>query len=120
MNSELLTALAISLGMTLILEMVFFGLTGKRNRKDLLLLVFVNIITNPSVVLIYQLAMLYTSINNVAIKIALELFAVLTEGYYYKKHGHDFKRPYLFSLAANMMSFGIGVLIQIIIWEVRL
>ena len=45
--------------------------------------------------------------------IPLELFAVLTEGFYYKKYGRCFRRPYLFSLAANMVSFGIGELIQI-------
>ena len=115
MSRELLTALAISLGTTLILEAGFFLLAGKRNKKDLLLLVSVNVITNPVVVLLYWLSVLYTDLNSIAVKAALELFAVLTEGLYYKKYGQDFKRPYLFSLAANAVSFGIGVLIQLFI-----
>jgi len=39
---------------------------------------------------------------------------VLTEGYMYKKRGQDFKRPYGFSLFANMFSYGTGVLLQMI------
>ena len=115
MNRELLSALAISLGATLVLEAGFFSLAGKRNKKDLLLLILVNVITNPAVVLLYWLAALYTDLNSIAVKAALELLAVLTEGYYYKKYGQGFRRPYLFSLAANAVSFGIGVLIQLFI-----
>jgi len=112
MSGELLTALAVSLIFTVILEAGFFLLTGKRSKKDLLLTVMANIITNPAVVLLYWLAVLNTGFNRAIIKIPLELFAILTEGYYYKKYGQDFKRPYLFSVAANVFSFSIGVFIQ--------
>lgn len=112
MDSELLAALAISLALTLVLEAGFFLLTGKRNRKDLLLVCLVNIVTNPAVVLLYWLASLYTDLNPVMVKAVLELFAVLAEGHYYKKYGQDFKRPYLFSVAANAFSFGMGMLFQ--------
>ena len=112
MNGEILTALAVSLILTVALEAGFFLLAGKRNKKDLLLTVMVNILTNPAVVLLYWLAVLNTGWNHTVIKIPLELFAVLTEGYYYKKYGRDFKRPYLFSIAANMFSFWLGVAIQ--------
>ena len=112
MNGELLTALAVSLILTVALETGFFLLVGKRNKKDLLLLILANIITNPAVVLLYWLASAYTDWNRIIIKIPLELFAVLTEGYYYKKYGRDFKRPYIFSVSANAFSFIIGVIIQ--------
>lgn len=111
MNHELLVALAISLALTLIIEVCFFILTGKRNKKDLLLTVAVNVVTNPVVVLMFWLS-LYTDWNRVAVMVPLELCAVCTEGYYYKKCGQDFKRPYLFSVAANAVSFIIGVLLQ--------
>ena len=106
------SALALSLGLTLALESGFFFITGKRGRKDLLLVVMVNTITNPVVVLLYWLAAAYTDWNAAALLVPLELFAVLFEGWYYKKYGKDFSRPYLFSAAANMFSFWMGMLVQ--------
>ena len=112
MNCELLIALALSLALTLALEIAFFFLIGKRNKKDLLLVLLVNVLTNPVVVLLYWLAALYTDWDTSIIKIPLELFAILTEGLYYMKYGQSFKRPFFFSLAANAFSFSIGVLLQ--------
>jgi hypothetical protein len=105
-------ALAVSLILTIALEAGFFFLVGKRNKKDLLLLVLVNVLTNPIVVSSYWMAVLYTRWNRVAVTTLLELFAVSTEGFLYKKHGQDFGCPYLFSFAANAFSFGMGVLLQ--------
>jgi hypothetical protein len=102
----LYVALALSLGLTLLLEAGFFLLTGKRDGKDLLLLVVVNVLTNPAVVLTYWLA------PHQLMKIPLELSVVFTEGFLYKKYGRGYKRPYLFSIAANAFSFGTGVVLQ--------
>jgi len=115
MIPALLAALAISLVLTLALETGFFFVTGKRDKKDLLLVILANIITNPVVVLTYWLTVLHTDLNTVIIIIPLEVFAVVTEGYHYKKFGRSFRRPYLFSLAANIFSYGTGVLIQFIV-----
>jgi len=115
MNQILITSLILSLPLTIALETGFFLLTGKRDKKDLLLVALVNILTNPVVVLSYYLAVAYTGRNLSVVKIPLELFAVVTEGYYYKKYGRNFRRPYLFSAAANMFSYWIGVIIQIFI-----
>jgi hypothetical protein len=120
MTKILLLSLAFSLVLTITLEIIFFLLTKKRNKKDLLLLLLVNVLTNPIVVLSFWLMTSYTDWisyintdwNRYIILIPLELFAVLTEGYYYKKYGCDFRRPYLFSLTANMFSFWSGVVIQ--------
>jgi len=114
MNRELLRAIALSLGITLILETGYFLLTGRRNKKDLLLVAMVNVLTNPIVVLLYWLAFLYTNWNTITVLISLEVFAVLTEGYYYRKYGKSFKRPFLFSFAANAFSFTIGFLVQLV------
>jgi len=114
MNNELLVALAISLSLTLVFEAGFFLITGKRKKKDLLLVIMVNVLTNPVVVLLYWLAHFYTNWNMILVLIPLELFAVLTEGFYYNKYGLNFKRPFLFSLAANAFSFTAGMLIQLI------
>ena len=115
MTGALITSLALSLALTMAFETVVFLLTGKRDKKDLLLLLLVNMLTNPVVVLIFHIAVLYTDWNTYIIIIPLELFAVLAEGFCYKKYGRNFKRPYLFSIAANMVSFFAGVLLQQII-----
>jgi len=114
-NRDLLTALAISLALTLVFEAAFFFIAGKRNRKDLLLVILVNVLTNPIVVLLYWISAYFTNWNLTIVKIPLELFAVLTEGYCYSKYGQTFKRPFMFSLAANAFSFTAGVLIQRVI-----
>ena len=114
MERALLIALAVSLALTLVLESGFFLLTGKRNKKDLLLVALVNVMTNPAVVLLYWLGATYSGLNLIITILALEVLAVLTEGYIYKKHGQDFKRPYGFSLFANMFSYGTGALLQMI------
>ena len=114
LSGELLFALALSLILTLVFEVGFFLAVTKRDKKDLLLVVLVNVLTNPVVVLVYWLVVLYTDINRTLVKIPLELFAFLTEGFYYKKYGQRFKRPFLFSLAANAFSFTMGALLQLI------
>ncbi|MCL1810352.1 MAG: hypothetical protein FWG42_11410 [Clostridiales bacterium] len=114
MNRVLLDALAKSLILTIAFETGFFLLTGKRGKKDLLLVVLANVLTNPVVVLLYWLSAYYTEWNSAIVLTPLELFAILTEGYCYRKYGQGFKRPYLFSLAANVFSFWVGVLIQLL------
>ena len=114
MSGALITSLAISLTLTIMFETEFFLLVGKRDKKDLLLLHLVNVLTNPVVVLSFWLIALYTDWNARLFIIPLEVFAVLTEGFYYKKYGRSFRRPYLFSLAANIVSFGTGELINLL------
>ena len=114
MSVRVISSLAVSLALTLILESGFFLLARKRDKKDFKLLLLVNILTNPVVVLSYWLAALYTAWNTTLVMIPLELFAVFVEGFYYKKYSSGFKRPYLFSLGANAFSFGTGMLIQLL------
>ena len=113
MTAELVRALLLSLVSTLVLEGGIYLLVYERNKKDMLLVGLVNLLTNPAVVLLYWIAATRTEWNLTLVKIALEASAVLVEGCYYKKYGQEFKRPLLFSLAANMFSFGVGVLVQL-------
>ena len=118
MSTNIVISLVLSLVLTLLLETGFFLLVrlinGKRHKKDALLVLIVNVLTNPVVVLLYWLAILYTNINHVILMAPLEIFAVLTEGYIYKKHGRFFEHPYAFSIAANAFSFGTGLLLQLL------
>lgn len=119
MIQGILTSLGISLLLTLILEIVFFlvvqAMVKRYNTKDLILVAMVNILTNPVVVLLNWLAVLYTNFDRVTIIVPLELGAILIEGFIYAKCGKRFKQPYIFSLGANVFSFGVGLLIQMII-----
>ena len=115
MTAPLLASLGISLALTLALEPAFFLLAGKRGGKDMMLVVMVNVLTNPAVVLIYWMMAAYTDWYAVFIVLPLEASAVLVEGHYYKKYGKAFKRPYIFSLAANAFSYGAGALLQLLI-----
>jgi len=112
MSNNILIALGISLLLTLLLEVGFYLAVCKRNKKDLLLVVLVNMLTNPIVVLLYWMMYWYTNWNTTVIKIPLELFAIVVEGLYYKKYSAEVKRPLIFSLSANIFSFSTGVLLQ--------
>jgi|LSQX01.1.fsa_nt_gb hypothetical protein len=112
MKIQLLLPFLFSLLLTILLETLFFFLSGKKNRKDLLLLCLVNLLTNPLVVLFYWLALLFTNLNSVIVKMVLEFLAIAVEAYYYKNYGQEIERPWAFSISANAFSFSLGLLIQ--------
>jgi len=115
MRAELAAALVISLAATAVLEEAFFFITGKRGVKDALLVLAANVLTNPPVVLIYWLAVVCAGWNRIVVTVPLEVAAVVVEGWIYRTRGNGFKRPFLFSAAANGFSYGIGFIIQKII-----
>lgn len=96
--------LLFSLGLTLVFELAVALCWGLR-RRDLLLCVLVNVMTNPAVVLLHFMfpAPLVTAL--------LELGAVGAEGFCYRRFGERVRRPWLFSLVANGCSFGLGLII---------
>ncbi len=115
MGLELLYSLSVSLMLTIILEVGFLFCCGIREKKDVMLLILVNIITNPLVVIIYFLVLRYSDWNKIVIVILLELFAILTEGYYFRTYGKTFRRPLLLALGANMFSFCIGLALKLLL-----
>jgi len=120
-NISLFTALGLSLSLTLILEVGFFFLVfyfaysfffkAQWNKKEILLVILVNTLTNPIVVLTYSLLYFYTNWNTVLIIVPLEMFAVVTEGFIYKRNSECIKRPFIFSLLINAFSYLTGLLI---------
>lgn len=102
---DLVLSLLLSLGLTEAFECGFARCMGKRG-KALLLCVLVNVITNPPVVLLQRL------LGGGWLLIAvLELGAAAVEGLLYRYSGL-YKRPFLFSLIANALSFSLGMLIH--------
>ena len=111
--SVLAQALAISLGMTLVLELTFALFWGVRGHHDLRLTILVNVLTNPIVVFVYYYVRIRRfPLNYGWITIGMEAFAVVTEALLYKKFSRTIKRPWLFSLSANAFSYAAGELIN--------
>lgn len=109
----MLRSLALSLGLTLLLEIPAALILGLRRKEDILLVGLVNILTNPLVVLILNLFFLFTaSPPPWFLILPLEVFAVLTEGFIYQK-GLSYRRihPFLLSLILNGISYFGGLLL---------
>ena len=104
----MLKTLAVSLALTLILEGVFALIWGVKGRRDWLLLLGANVVTNPIVAVLYCLGL-----NRWPAVAALELAAVAAEGLAYRRWGRDIRPAFLFSLCANCFSFFIGLLLNL-------
>ena len=102
---DLLLSLLLSLGLTELIECAF-ALSLRKQGKALVLCAFVNLITNPPVVLLSRLLG-----GGWLLVAGLELSAVAVEGLLYRYSGL-YKRPFLFSLAVNALSFSLGLLIN--------
>ena len=92
------------LGLTLAIEFPIALLWGAR-RRDLLLCVLVNVLTNPVVVLLYWI------FPAAWLLLLLECAAVGTEGLLYRWCAEHIRAPFLLALCANACSFLLGLLI---------
>ena len=103
-----------SLVLTIIIEVVIGIIIGIRNKKDILNVVLVNMITNPIVNVIPITLNVYVSLRarNISIYI-LEILVLFTEGLIYKKV-LDYKKLnyFLISLILNLSSYGIGIILN--------
>lgn len=90
--------------LTLAVELPVAILWGLR-RRDLVLCVLADLLTNPLVNLLH----LFFPAPWLAL--LLECGVVAVEGVCYRTCGEEIKRPYLFSLTANLTSFLFGLLL---------
>ena len=109
----MLTSLAVSLALTLILEGLLALLWGVKDRWDWLLLLLVNVVTNPIVVSLHHLLG-----GGIALTVGLELIAVVSEWLAYRKWGRDTRPTFLFSSCANAFAYCRGLLLAPLIWRV--
>lgn len=96
----MLETFALSLGLTLLLELPIAYGWGLR-RRQLVTVLAANLMTNPLAVALHL-----TGIPQVPI----ELGVVLAEGFAYSLHFD--KRPWLLALISNALSWGIGLLLS--------
>ena len=106
-----MTAFAVSLGLTLLLEVPVAYCWGLRSRHDLTVAVLVHVLTNPAVVLLNGLL---SATPWWAVQLPLEAAAIAVEGFCYRHCGENIRRPYLLSLCANCISYGAGLVLNAI------
>lgn len=103
-----------SLICTIIIELVVSIILGIRNKKDILNVVLVNIITNPLVAVIPVYFNFFYSLKiRDTVLIILEILTLIFEGYIYKKYLNYKKlNPFILSLILNCSSYFIGEVIN--------
>ena len=90
---------------------LLFGL----RKKELLVVLLANLLTNPAVNVLYLLATLCTPLPRVLVIAVLEVSAVVTEWLIYRSLT-EAKHPFRMSLAANAVSYGVGLLLTTFVW----
>lgn len=100
--SWILLIYGVSLGLTLLIELPLCFALGMRSREQAELVVLTNLLTNPAAVWLHTSAGIP--------QIPVELLVVIIEYYVYRQ----FKQPHplRLSIAANGISWGLGLVIQ--------
>lgn len=108
----LLRMFGISLSLTLLIEGVVALLWGIRGKKNLLVILLVNVLTNPLAVLVYWLYQVYAGAHSLPVQVIIELAVVIVEAYIYRSFARDDRfqipRPIGLAIVANVLSWGIG------------
>jgi len=109
--NDLIYHLLISLILTILIETTAAFVTGIRDRSGLLLVVLVNVLTNPVVVLSYYIGRIFIVRNLWCLVLILEGAAIITEGYCYQRYLERCRHPWIFSVGLNMVSYLIGLIL---------
>ncbi len=103
-------SLIISLFLTIVIELSTSLLLGVRSKRDILVCILVNTCTNPAVVYIANLLILYSNqtIYNIIVTI-MEISVIFIEFILYKKCLQDYKKSsFVLSFINNSISWTIG------------
>lgn len=99
---------------TIIIEIIVGLLIGIREKKDILNILLVNVLTNPLVVSIPIYVLVKYGYNEQIISLViLEVLTVIVEGFIYLKT-FNYKKinPFIISLILNLSSYLIGEIIN--------
>lgn len=108
----MLSTFAICLGLTILLETSFALFAGVRGGKNFLIIVLIQVITNPLVVLSFLWIGSHFHWPGYAYELPIETLVVIVEALYYRKYLKCIKRPFSFSLAANYFSYSFGIILH--------
>lgn len=101
-----------SLACTLAFELAYARIFGVKSTKDLLLVLLVNVLTNPPVVLLYMISALYTPWGRTPVVAILEVSAIIVEAALYHRFASGIARPACFSIAVNAFSYAMGIIVN--------
>ena len=110
---KLWLSLIVSLLLTEAIELVFALVWGVRGR-ELWLVVLVNLLTNPLAVLGYALLRNALPWPPLWIQLPIELMVFVLEALLYLRLSRTIRRPLLFALCINLVSYGLGLVIGLL------
>lgn len=103
----LLEMFSVSLILTWLIELTVAVVMGLRDRKSILLVLLVNLMTNPAAVLLCHLG---------TPQLQVELAVMAVEGWVYrsfsKEDRWDIRHPIALSITANLSAWFAGILLQ--------
>ena len=108
MARYILEMFGISLGLTLLIELPIGFAMGMRGKKHILLMILVNVLTNPAAVLLCWLG-----VAQIPVEIAVFLVEAGIYYWFSKDENFTIKYPILLALLANLISWTSGILIQL-------
>ena len=115
MGIYLIKMFSVSLVLTLLIEGALAFLWGVRTKKEWQVVLLVNVATNPIAVLLYWLYRIYSAKTSFMVQFVIEAAVITVEALIYRSFAmekeYHMKRPVLFAFWANVVSFGIGVLL---------
>lgn len=114
----MILSLIVSLCLTLIIELMVSLFFGIKDKEDIKVVIWVNILTNPVVVYIANCVKLLNNnlIYNIIV-IIMEVIVIIVEFILYKKYlEYKGKSPLLLSSVNNIISFSLGIIISKIIF----
>ena len=110
----ILEMFAVSLGMTIVLEALVMIVLGEHSKKNMLLLLLINIFTNPMAVYLAYVGNYLTRLSDVVIQLPIEILVILVEVGIYKWFSKDknwnIKKPILLGTLANIVSWSVGLM----------
>ena len=116
MTTEIISMFAVSLILTLIIEILVARCWGMKTKKEVKLVVLVNLLTNPAAVFVAWICNYYLESSfYFLVQCVIEIVVVVTEAKIYLwfvKDGWNIKKPILFALVVNMVSWLLGAAIQ--------
>lgn len=105
----------ISLGLTLALEVPVAYIIGVRSGRGMLIVILVNILTNPLAVLAaYTLRLHYPQAGRFLVELPIEAVVWTAEALIYRgffEEGKTIPRPVLTAILCNAVSYGFGLLL---------
>lgn len=119
MNSYYLQRFVISLGITLVVELAMAFFCGIRKCRGFLLIILVNILTNPAAVaLAWGIHIYFPTLSRWIVEILIESIVIFFEGLIYfsfsKESVWQIKRPWRLAVISNAASWIMGLGLQFI------